>query len=42
MLVAGAKFAVTVPGPPIVAVVEAEAKLANVMDPVLLDQPLKL
>jgi hypothetical protein len=37
-----AKFAVTVPGPPIVADVDAEPALVNVMDPVLLDHVEKM
>lgn len=37
-----AKFAVIVPGACIVAVVEAELELANVIELVLLDQLLKL
>jgi len=36
------KRAVMVPGAFIIAVVEAELELANVMEPVLLDQVLKL
>jgi hypothetical protein len=37
-----AKIAVIIPGPPIVADVDAEPALVNVMDPVLVDHVEKL
>jgi hypothetical protein len=42
VLMTEAKFAVIVPGPPIVADVDAEPAPVNVMDPVLLDHEVKL